>query len=40
MTWNELVRRGFASAGQVPDEDVLEELGQHAQAMYEAARAK
>ena len=40
MSWRDRVRAAFATAGHVPDEEVLDELAQHAQAMYEAARAE
>ena len=33
------VRAAFAAAGHVPDDEVIDELVQHAQAMYDAARA-
>jgi putative ABC transport system permease protein len=39
MNWNAKVREAFARAARVPDDDVIEELAQHARAMYEAARA-
>jgi len=37
IDWKALVRAGFAP--RTPDEDVIEELAQHAAATYEAARA-
>jgi putative ABC transport system permease protein len=37
MDWKARVRAAFAA--YVPDDDVIEELAQHARAMYEAARA-
>jgi macrolide transport system ATP-binding/permease protein len=39
MDWKARVRSAFAGAAHVPDDDVVEELAQHARAMYEAARA-
>ena len=39
MNWIERVRAAFADAAHVPDADVIEELAQHARAMYDAARA-
>src|SRR5690242_19545587 len=39
MNWTQRVREAFVDAAQAPDEDVLEELAQHAQATFEAARA-
>jgi putative ABC transport system permease protein len=38
MDWNARVRAAFASRA-VPDEDIVEELSQHAAAAFEAARA-
>jgi putative ABC transport system permease protein len=40
MTWTHRIRTGLAGAGHAPDEDVVEELAQHARAMYETARAE
>ena len=40
MDWNARVRAAFAGAAAVPDDDVVEELGQHARAVYDAARAE
>lgn len=39
MDWNARVRAAFTRAPRVPDDDVVEELAQHAAATYEAARA-
>jgi predicted permease len=39
MDWTHRIRTAFASASHLPDDDVIEELAQHARAMYEAARA-
>ncbi len=39
MNWEARIRETVASAGRPPDEGVIEELAQHAQAMYDAARA-
>ena len=39
MNWTARVRRALEQAAPVPDDDVIEELAQHARAMYEAARA-
>jgi putative ABC transport system permease protein len=39
MHWDARIRSVFARAGQLPDDDVIEELAQHARAMYDAARA-
>lgn len=40
MNWKARLRIALADAGQSPDEDVLEELSEHAAAAYEAARAE
>ena len=40
MDWKSRVRTAFATSAHVPDDDVLEELAQHARAMYDAARAQ
>jgi len=40
MDWNSRVRAAFAASAHVPDDDVLEELAQHARAMYDTARAE
>lgn len=40
MDWKPRIRAAFAAAPLVPDDEVLEELAQHAAAMYEAARAE
>src|SRR5690349_17297192 len=37
MNWHDRIRRAFT--GPTPDEDVVDELAQHASATYEAARA-
>jgi putative ABC transport system permease protein len=37
--WASRIRAGLAASGHVPDDDVIEELAQHAQSMYDAARA-
>lgn len=39
MDWTNRVRAAFVRASQTPDDDVIEELAQHARTMYEAARA-
>ena len=39
MDWTARVRDVLRAASQPPDDDVIEELAQHAAAMYEAARA-
>ncbi len=39
MDWTSRVRNAFASASHHPDDGVVEELAQHAKAVYEAARA-
>ena len=39
MDWTPRVRRAFAQANREPDDDVIVELGQHASALYEQARA-
>jgi predicted permease len=39
MDWNARVRAAFAGAAAVPEDEVVEELAQHARAVYEAARA-
>ncbi|PYV06927.1 MAG: hypothetical protein DMG10_00485 [Acidobacteria bacterium] len=39
MDWKSRVRAAFAGASHMPDEDVIEELAQHARAMYDTARA-
>ena len=39
MDWNARVRASFTGATAVPDDDVVEELAQHARAVYDAARA-
>jgi putative ABC transport system permease protein len=39
MDWKARIREAFAAAAHVPDDDVIEELAQHARAMYAAARA-
>src|SRR5258706_11723411 len=39
MDWKTRLRATFAAASYVPDDDVVEELAQHARALYDAARA-
>ena len=39
MTWIDRVRAAFTHVSPAPDDDVIEELAQHARAMHEAARA-
>jgi putative ABC transport system permease protein len=39
MDWTNRVRAVFIDASRTPDDDVIDELAQHASAMYEAARA-
>ena len=39
MDWTSRVRHAFGQGQQIPDEDVVLELGQHAAALYEQARA-
>lgn len=39
MDWTSRIRAAFAASDHVPDHDVIEELAQHARAMYDAARA-
>lgn len=39
MNWKARIQAAFADARHVPDADVIEELAQHARAMYDAARA-
>src|SRR5688500_2312431 len=39
MDWTNRVRAAFIGASHTPDDDVVDELAQHARAMYEAARA-
>lgn len=39
MDWKSRVRSTFGASAQIPDDDVIEELAQHARAMYETARA-
>ena len=39
MDWNQRIRAVFGSAEHVPDDDVIEELAQHVQALYETSRA-
>jgi putative ABC transport system permease protein len=39
MDWPNRIRAALAGASPVPDEDVIEELAQHARTMYETARA-
>jgi predicted permease len=40
MDWNQRIRDAFAAARHAPDPDVIEELAQHARAMFEADRAE
>ncbi len=40
MDWTARIRAAFASSPHVPDDDVMEELAQHARALYGAARAE
>lgn len=40
MDWTARIRTAFAASPHVPDDDVMEELAQHARAMYDAARAE
>jgi predicted permease len=39
VDWPSRIRAVFAGSAQVPDDDVIEELAEHARAMYEAMRA-
>ena len=39
MDWTARVRRALADAGHGPDEEIVEELAQHAGAIYDTARA-
>lgn len=39
MNWKSRIRSAFAAAAVLPDDDIIEELAQHAAATYEAARA-
>ena len=39
MNWDARIRTALAHAGQPPADDVIEELAQHARAMYDAAHA-
>ena len=40
MDWKQKIHDGFLAASRVPDDDVLEELAQHAKAEYDMARAE
>jgi hypothetical protein len=40
MDWNARIRAALTAAGVLPDDDVVEELAQHARAMYDRARAE
>jgi putative ABC transport system permease protein len=40
VEWKTRIRAAFGTAAHVPEEDVLDELAQHASASYEAARAE
>ena len=39
MNWNDRLRTALTTSAGAPDEDVVEELAQHARATYDAARA-
>ncbi|HEY2933596.1 MAG TPA: ADOP family duplicated permease [Acidobacteriota bacterium] len=39
MDWKSRIRAALTTTAQLPDDDVVQELAQHAQAMYHAARA-
>jgi len=39
MDWKSRIRAAFVTSTEVPEDDVIEELAQHARAMHEAARA-
>src|SRR5688500_18512659 len=39
MDWKERIRLELSRTGRIPDEDILDELAQHARAMYDSARA-
>ena len=39
MNWKDVIRQAFIDAGDSPDEDVVEELAQHAATAYQAYRA-
>jgi putative ABC transport system permease protein len=39
MNWNDRIRQALAAAGHPPDDDVVEELAQHARALYDERRA-
>jgi hypothetical protein len=39
MDWQTRIRQALAGAPYVPEDDVIEELAQHASAVYDAARA-
>ena len=39
IDWKVRIRAAFAASGAAPEEDILEELAGHAQAMYESARS-
>lgn len=40
MDWNARIRAALTTPAATPDEDVIEELAQHARAMYNSARAE
>lgn len=40
MNWNDRIRQALAAQGHTPDDEILDELAQHAQAMYDTARAE
>jgi predicted permease len=39
MNWKTRIEAAFAAESQIPDNEVIEELAQHARALYETARA-
>ncbi len=39
MNWKSIIRQAFLDAGEVPDDDVLEELSLHAASAFQARRA-
>ncbi len=39
LDWKSRIRTAFAAQGAVPEDDILEELAGHAQAMYDSARS-
>ena len=40
MDWTTRIRSAFSGSARVPDDDVIEELAQHARLLYDAARAE